>query len=29
LQAEHENVDRLLQILRPVAEAKPKGDNFL
>jgi hypothetical protein len=29
LQTEHENVDRLLQSLRPVAEAKSKGDNFL
>jgi hypothetical protein len=29
LQTEHENVDRLLQSLRPVTEAKPKGDNFL
>ena len=29
LQTEHENVDRLLQSLRPVAEGKPKGDSFL
>jgi hypothetical protein len=29
LQREHENVDRLLQTLRPVTEAKSKGDNFL
>jgi hypothetical protein len=29
LQAEHENVDRLLQSLRPVTEAKPRSDNFL
>jgi chromosome segregation ATPase len=29
LQTEHENVDRLLQSLRLVNQAKPKGDNFL
>ena len=29
LQTEHENVDRLVQSLRLVNEAKPKGDNFL
>jgi chromosome segregation ATPase len=29
LQSEHENVDRLLQSLRPVTDAKSKGDNFL
>ena len=29
LQAEHEKVDKLFQSLRPVAEARPKGDNFL
>lgn len=29
LQTEHENVDRLVQSLRLVNEAKPKGDSFL
>jgi hypothetical protein len=29
LQTEHENVDRLVQSLRLVNEAKPKGDDFL